>query len=69
MIVYLIIMALVVAYGVWYAVDPMRVLRRKYGHEEVPKTAIQTARISGVVIAVLGLVCFIYLLVQTVSGS
>ena len=28
--IYLVILALVIAYGVWYAVDPMRVLRRKY---------------------------------------
>ena len=31
--IYLVILALVIAYGVWYAVDPMRVLRRKYGNE------------------------------------
>ena len=67
--IYLVILALVIAYGVWYAVDPMRVLRRKYGNEEVPKTAIQTARISGIIIAVLGLACFIYIAVKLVSGN
>ncbi len=67
--IYIILLALVEAYGVWYAVDPMRSLRRKYGDDEVPKTAIQTARISGVVIAVLGVAGIIYFLIQMASGT
>ncbi len=60
----LVLLVCVVVYGIWYAVNPMASLRRKYRGEEVPKTAIQTARIAGAVIAVLGAAVLIFLLVQ-----
>ena len=60
----IVLLVCVVVYGVWYAVNPMASLRRKYRGEEVPKTAIQTARIAGVMIAVLGVAALILLIVR-----
>jgi hypothetical protein len=47
-------------YGVWYAKDPMRILRRKYGSDEVPQTSIKAARVIGVVLVVIGVASFLY---------
>ncbi len=59
--IYLICGAAVALFGVCYAAMPQRFLKRKYPYEdEIPAIAIRTARIVGVVLAVLGAASIIY---------
>ena len=56
---YILIGVFALIYGVWYAINPLPPLQRKFGNDEVPKQSILAARISGVVIAVIGVVCIV----------
>ncbi|MGN0985496.1 MAG: hypothetical protein ACI4OU_03295 [Candidatus Enterenecus sp.] len=47
-------------YGLWYAINPIPSLKRKFREDEVPREAIRTAHIVGGVIAAVGLVCAVY---------
>jgi uncharacterized membrane protein YidH (DUF202 family) len=58
--IYLIVSLLIAAYGAWYAKDPVRILRRKCGTDEVPQTSIKTARVIGVALVVIGVASFLY---------
>ena len=69
MAVYLIIWAAVLAYGVWYAVNPMRVLSKKYMGDEVPPVAVKTARIFGGIIAVIGAAGIVVTIVKAVAAA
>lgn len=51
-------------YGILYAVNPMKSLEKKYKGDEVPKIAVRTARISGVVIALIGAAAAVYNFIQ-----
>ena len=53
-----------VVYGIMYAANPMKSLEKKYAGDEVPKIAVRTARISGVVIAAVGAVVAVYNFIQ-----
>lgn len=66
---YVVLFAAVLVYGVWYAINPMKSLERKYMGDEVPPTAVKTARISGVVIAVCGLVGIVYNIIKLASAG
>ena len=68
MAVYLVIWAAVLA-GVWYAVNPMRVLSKKYMGDEVPPVAVKTARIMGVVLAVIGIAGIVVTIVKAVAAA
>lgn len=52
--VWMIVSLLVVVYGVWYAVNPRPYLQRRMGRKDVPEHSVRTARIVGIVLAVLG---------------
>ena len=69
MAVYLVIWAAVLAYGVWYGVNPMRVLSKKYMGDEVPPVAVKTARIMGVVLAVIGIAGIVVTIVKAVAAA
>ena len=56
---YILVVIFSLVYGIWYAINPMPSLQKKYKDEEVPQLAVRTARISGVVIAVVGVVCIV----------
>jgi small-conductance mechanosensitive channel len=58
--IYLIAFLVIAVYGAWYAKDPMRSLRRKFGTDEVPKASIQTARVVGIALVVIGVAGFFY---------
>lgn len=62
--IYVILEAAVIAYGVWYARDPMPSLKRKYGNDEVPELAKRTARIVGIVTAAVGAAALVTTLVK-----
>ena len=61
---YLIAFACVMAYGIWYAMNPMRSLKRKYMDDDVPPLAVKTARITGIIIAVVGAGGIVYSVIQ-----
>ena len=65
----LVIMLCVTAYGVWYAINPKPSLRRRFGDREIPARALRTARIFGVIIAVLGAAVSVYMIVRMMSGN
>lgn len=67
--IYLIAFACVLAYGLWYAADPMKSLRRKYGEDDVPPVAVKTARIMGIVIALIGAAGIVYAIVTMVTAG
>ena len=69
MAVYLIIWVAVLAYGVWYAMNPMRVLSKKYMGDEVPPVAVKAARVMGVVLAVIGVVGIVLTIVKAVTAA
>ena len=52
------------AYGVYYAISPVRSLRRRFSDEEITEEKIKTARIIGVVTAVVGAVAAIILFIK-----
>ena len=56
---YILVGVAALVYGVLYAKDPMPTLKKKYKDEEVPKVAVTTARISGVVLSIAGIVCIV----------
>ena len=65
----LVIMLCVTAYGVWYAINPKPSLRRRFGDREIPAGTLRTARIFGVIIAVLGAAVSVYMIVRMMSGN
>ena len=65
---YLIIGICVLAYGIYYTVNPMRSLKRKYWNEPVPELAVKSARVVGVVIIVIGAVVAVNGLLQLTAG-
>lgn len=69
MFVYLIIYLCILAYGVWYAIDPTRSLKRKYGEQDIPPLTIKTARIIGIFFIVVGLAGAIYSTVRLLQGA
>ncbi len=60
----IVLLVCVVAYGAWYAANPIGSLRRKYRNKAIPKTAVRTARISGIVMATLGAAGLLFLLTR-----
>ena len=64
-----IIMLCVTAYGIYYAINPKPSLRRRFGDREIPAGALRTARIFGVIIAVLGAAVSVYMIVRLMSGN
>ena len=54
---YVFVGLIALVYGIFYTANPMPTLKKKYGEEEVPKLAVRTARISGVVLIIAGIVC------------
>ena len=59
--IYAVICAAIVIFGVCYAARPAWFLKRKYPYEEeIPAVAIRTARVVGVAIAVFGGVALVY---------
>ena len=56
---YVLIGLIALVYGVFYAVNPMPTLKKKFGEDEVPKWGVTTARVSGVVLAVVGIVVIV----------
>ena len=58
--IYVVVCAAVAIFGAAYALWPLRFLQRKYMYDEVPPTAIQTARVVGVVMVVVGIVGVVY---------
>lgn len=67
--VYVIVFACVLAYGIWYARNPMRSLKRKYMNDEVPPISIKTARIMGIIIALIGAGGIVYSLIKMVAAG
>ena len=65
----IIIMLCVTAYGIYYAINPKPSLRRTFGNREIPAGALRTARIFGVIIAVLGAAVSVYMIVRMMSGN
>ena len=68
MIVYLIAGVVIIAYGAWYASDPLRWLKKKYSDEGVPEGARKAARVIGILIAVIGAAVILYGLVGLVRS-
>lgn len=66
---YLVVCIGVLAYGAWYAADPMRFLKRKYMNDKVPESAVRTARAVGVVLTVLGAIGAVYYAVQVLTAG
>ncbi len=66
---YIIVFACVLIYGIWYAMNPMRSLKRKYMNEEIPPISIKTARIIGVILAVIGAGGIIYSLIRMAAAG
>ena len=52
---WMIVSLLVAGYGVYYAIHPLSYLQRRMKREDVPEQSVKTARIVGIVLAVLGL--------------
>ncbi len=52
---WLIVSLLVAAYGVWYAVNPRPYLQRRMKQKDVPEQSVRTARMVGILLAVLGI--------------
>ena len=65
----LIIMLCVTVYGIYYAVNPMPSLKRKFKNRDVPRSTIRAARVSGVVLAVLGVAFSVFFIVRMVLES
>lgn len=65
----LIVSVFILGYGVWYAKNPLPYLRRRFGREDIPKTSVKTARIVGVILAVLGLAGVIWSAVKLAAGQ
>lgn len=58
--VWMIVSLLVAVYGVWYAVNPLPYLQRRMKREDIPEHSVKTARIVGIVLAVLGATVAVY---------
>ncbi len=54
MIIYFIICAGILVYGICYSARPMFFLKRKYMGEPVPENTVKIARVSGIIVAVVG---------------
>ena len=52
--IWMIVSLLVAVYGVWYAVNPLPYLQRRMKRKDVPEHSVKTARIVGIVLAVVG---------------
>lgn len=65
----LIIMLCVTAYGVWYAADPRRFLRRKFSGREIPASAVRTARIFGIVVVIAGAALSVHFFLRLTAGG
>ena len=61
---YIIIGIFCIVYGIMYAANPMKSLEKKYMGDDIPKIAVRTARISGVVIAIVVAVVAVYNFIQ-----
>lgn len=62
--IYVVACAAVALFGAAYALWPLRFLQRKYMYDEVPPTAIQTARVVGIALVVIGAVGIVYNLIH-----
>ena len=58
--IYIILALALLLFGVFYAVKPDWLLRRKYIYEEIPEIAIRAARVVGGVMAAAGAGLLIY---------
>ena len=52
---WLIVSLLVAVYGVWYAVNPRPYLQRRMKQKDMPEQSVRTARMVGILLAVLGI--------------
>lgn len=57
---WMIVSLLVAGYGVWYAANPLPYLQRRMKRKDVPEQSVKTARIVGIVLAVLGVAVAVY---------
>ena len=53
--IWMIVSLLVAVYGVWYAVNPRPYLQRRMKQKDVPEQSVRTARMVGILLAVLGI--------------
>ena len=58
--IWMIVSLLVAVYGVWYAVNPLPYLQRRMKRKDIPEHSVKTARIVGIVLAVLGVAVAVF---------
>ena len=58
--IWMIVSLLVAVYVVWYAVNPLPHLPRRMKRKDVPEHSVKTARIVGIVLAVLGVAVAVF---------
>ena len=64
----LLVYLFILGYGLWYAINPMPSLKRRFGEDAVPPVSVKTARIVGGAIAAVGLIGAIYTAVSLLKA-